>query len=288
MTKKRKIIITADDFGLSPGVNRSIVSLYRSGCISRTSLLPNCNYTDDAINVFKNDVPSMAIGIHFSLTCGRCCASPEDISLIASRDGCLKLNFLNIIFYLLNPFTRKKFLIQVENELNAQIMTIEKLGIKISHIDGHRHVHTIPGIFKVVQKIAAQHDISDIRLINESIFFIFRYVRPKSNIIPALIKFFVLRLFYFINGARTDRYFFSIMHSCKISPEVMLKFFLNKNKINSNRDSIEIMLHPGNPDIDKKYFNTLHKEEINQLLSFYRIDESLSAYELKRMGQLEV
>ena len=55
MTKKRKIIITADDFGLSPGVNRSIVSLYRSGCISLTSLLPNCNYTDDAINVFKND-----------------------------------------------------------------------------------------------------------------------------------------------------------------------------------------------------------------------------------------
>ena len=44
------------------------------------------------------------------------------------------------------------------------------------------------------------------------------------------------------------------------------------------------MLHPGNPDIDKKYFNTLHKEEINQLLSFYRIDESLSAYELKRMS----
>ncbi|OQA98562.1 MAG: hypothetical protein BWY23_01017 [Spirochaetes bacterium ADurb.Bin218] len=285
---KERIIVTADDFGISPGVNRAIVHLYKDGCISRASLFPNCNYTYDAMNIVRQEVPLMPIGIHLTLTCGKCCAPLEEVWMIANEEGFLKLNFLKIIFYLINPFTKKRFLRQVEAELNAQILKLKNLGILINHIDSHRHIHTIPGIFQVVRRIAHYHQIDDIRLINESFIFTMRKVKSAKDILVGLVKFFILKSFYFINGVSSRGYFFSIIYSCKISPEILLRFFLCKNKNKQPYDTVEIMLHPGNPDMDKTYINSLPLEESGHLLSCNRIDEFIAAYELKRILNAQV
>ena len=82
---KKALIINADDFGLSSGVNTAIVACYQAGSLSSTTLMVNMPATEDAIALAK-EYPGLGVGLHFNLSSGKpLCPTDKVSSLIASN-----------------------------------------------------------------------------------------------------------------------------------------------------------------------------------------------------------
>jgi predicted glycoside hydrolase/deacetylase ChbG (UPF0249 family) len=243
-----KIIINADDFGISTGVNEAVIKMHIEGNLTSASLMVTANYASDAVNKAKEN-PSLEVGLHFNLTTGKSVLHPISLPLLVDKDGRFKLGFVKLL--LCSIFQRKAFLRQVEAEMKGQIGLLKAFGLKPSHIDGHRHVHYIFGVFKIAENIAMEEGINRIRVINESLLqaFKLRLFPPFSG----LVKWFVLRFLGLFNGSvsytktRSIPYFFSIVYSCKITNELVQKF-----KLKNGFSSVEFMLHPSMKELDIK------------------------------------
>jgi predicted glycoside hydrolase/deacetylase ChbG (UPF0249 family) len=264
------IIINADDFGLSEGVNLAIEKMFLQKKLNSASLIIGCNYQDAAIKI-ANQNPDLKVGLHFNLSNGNSCTKDQNLNLLTDKNSKFKNGFLKLL--LLTIFKKKEFLRQVEIELDAQLSWLKQSlkSQQISHIDGHRHIHYIPGVFALVVKKAEQYQIPRIRIINENL--CYSWWINKTNLFiknAGIIKWLLLRFFGIINSAdkiANDRYFFSILNSCELSKELIAKI-----KIPKKYSKLEIMIHPGDPDIDAK---TSELEEKPHLLSKMRYQEQL-------------
>ena len=159
----RKLIINADDFGLTNSCTEAIYEAYRRGMITDTTMVANGNAQETALRLLRNDTQfADCIGIHFNLTEGRPLTEKicHQNRLVAGecftgyfRDS--RTNFLP-----LTPEEKKA----VREELEAQMNKLTGLGARISHADSHHHVHTnlqLCGIFSSVMK---QYGIRKCRL----------------------------------------------------------------------------------------------------------------------------
>jgi predicted glycoside hydrolase/deacetylase ChbG (UPF0249 family) len=238
----KEVIINADDFGISRGVNNAIVKMHLDGNLNSASLMVCAKYSIEAVESAKK-LPDLKVGLHFNLTTGRSVLHNISLPLLTNEDGTFKNGFLKLL--ILSIFKRKAFLGEVEAELKAQTSLIKVLGIQPSHIDGHRHIHYIFGVFNLVQKIAKDEKINRVRVINESL-----VNTLKLGVIPplsGLVKLFVLKFLGFFNGASKVKapYFFSIVHSCKLSTKLTQKF-----KLKEGYDAVEFMVHPSIVELD--------------------------------------
>ena len=257
-----KLIINADDFGISKGVNEAVVKMHKEGNLTSASLMVNLQHTLDAVKKAK-ELKTLSVGLHFNLTAGRSILHPISIPLLVNDKGVFKNSFIKLL--ILSIFKRKAFLSQVEGELKAQLEIMRTFNIYPSHIDSHRHIHYILGIFNLVHKVAEQNKISRVRVINESIIHTL-----KLGIFPpisGIIKWFVLKILSMFNGSKKlkSNYFFSIIHSCRMSNEISKKFKLPKNF-----KGVEFMIHPSITKLDKP--NILKYEKCHLTSHFREVE----------------
>ncbi len=139
-----KLIINADDFGLSKDVNDAILEAHKFGTITSTSLMTNMGAFEHAINVYEK---TLGIGVHLNLTWGN--------SLITNQPF-NKYNKYKAILYLI-----KKDL--VEKEFRKQIEKILEAGIRPDHLNTHHHIHAFRPIKETVIKLANEYHIYKIR-----------------------------------------------------------------------------------------------------------------------------
>ncbi len=258
-----KRIFNADDFGISKGVNAAIEKAHKEGILNSASLMVNQKYAPEAIEKARQ-MPDLEMGLHINLTNEEPAANPKDIPLLVAENGKLKNGFVNLLLLsFLHPCELAR---QVEIEVRAQIEKYMQSGLKLEHLDSHRHVHLIPVIFKVVKKLGDEFNVQRIRLMNENIFNTIKQNQAKSYLFDGgIIKYMLLRFLSWWNGYKSDVYFYTILFTCKISSEQF------KNvKIPHGYKAVEIMIHPGRPDIDKQY-----PEDIwdNNILSPWRETE---------------
>lgn len=258
-----KKIFNADDFGISKGVNAAIEQAHKEGILNSASLMVNQKYAQEAIEKAKQ-MPDLEMGLHINLTNEEPAANPKDIPLLVGENGKLKNGFVNLLLLsFLHPCELAR---QVEIEVRAQIEKYMQSGLKLEHLDSHRHVHLIPVIFKVVKKLGDEFNVKRIRLMNENIFNTIKQNQAESYLFDGgIIKYMLLRFLSWWNGYKSDVYFYTILFTCKISSEQF------KNvKIPHGYKAVEIMIHPGRPDIDKQY-----PEDIwdNNILSSWRETE---------------
>ena len=269
MKMKIKINVNADDFGISKGVNSAVLEMFKAGKLNSASIIVNGNYFNEAIKIAKQN-PNLKIGLHFNLTTGNSISGYGNLPLLTRKNGWFKNGFVAILFLIL--FRKKSLLREVNLELAAQIKMLKHRGIKIDHINSHRHIHFLPGIFNLVTKIAAKYQIKDLRIINENFINSWKMGGSKSFLWNGgIIKWLLLRFLGMINGSakiKSRIYFFSILYSCNISKELIAKL-----KIPDNFSSAEIMIHPGNPAIDMKSKGKLLEK--SHLLSPNRYRENL-------------
>jgi len=156
----KNLIVNADDLGWTAGVNRGILEAFHHGIVTSTSLLANGAAFDEGLEAART-APGLGIGVHLNLTDGPPVADRESVASLLNERG----EFAGSPESLLLRRARRGLLLQeVESEWNAQIQKIRDAGIVPTHLDGHKHVHMLPGLFEIALKLAKQHEIGAIRV----------------------------------------------------------------------------------------------------------------------------
>nr|WP_122639260.1 chitin disaccharide deacetylase [Romboutsia sp. Marseille-P6047] len=147
----KRLIINADDFGYSNAVNLGIIKSHIKGVLTSTTLMANMSGTEHAIELSKQ-TPTLAVGVHLTLTCGKPILGKNVRSLI-KNDGS---------FHNLSDFENESIEIdknELYDEWKSQIDKLCSLGIKLSHIDSHHHIHTFKQTSEVVKTLSKEYDL---------------------------------------------------------------------------------------------------------------------------------
>ena len=143
------VIVNADDFGLTRGVNESIVACHKAGSVTSTSFMANMDAAEHAA-ILAGGNPSLGVGLHFNLTSGTPVSRPDDVRSIVGGDSRLLSRHALIMRAVTGKLDRAHLL----TELNAQLSRMRDLGIEPTHFDSHQHVHALPMVFDVVSQVA--------------------------------------------------------------------------------------------------------------------------------------
>ena len=159
------LIINADDFGFSQGVNAAIIKAHEEGILTSTSLMVSGDAVQEAIALSRN-YPNLAVGLHLVLVCGKSVLPPVQIPHLVDSQG----NFSNNptqagLTYQFNQATRA----ELRLEISAQLEKFRDSGLNLAHVDGHLHLHVHPVILNILTEFAAEFKIKFIRLPSEEL-----------------------------------------------------------------------------------------------------------------------
>lgn len=158
------VIINADDFGLTPGVNRGVLSGFREGVLSSTTMLVNLRFFDDAVTLARRN-PDLPVGIHLSLLWGRPVTDPRQVPTLVDGDG----NFPRSLGVLMRRYGLGRISsAEVQTEFGNQVRRFLATGLTPTHVDTHKHVHSLPGIMRALITVAKEFGIRKVRLPYES------------------------------------------------------------------------------------------------------------------------
>ena len=135
----RRLIVNADDFGLTTSVSEGVIDAFQNKQVSSTTLLVNTPGTEEAVGLAERN-PGLGVGLHFNLTEGQPLTSAK--SLI-DENG----QFWSRRQLLWKLLTRAVSPADITSEFIAQLDRAEDLGITPTHIDSHEHVHMAPAVF---------------------------------------------------------------------------------------------------------------------------------------------
>jgi len=159
----KNLIVNADDLGWSDGVNRGIAEAHRNGIVTSASVLANGTAFLAAVELVRA-MPGIGVGVHLNLSDGSPVAEPETVTSLLNDRG----EFAGGPEGLLLRMARRAVeLREVEREWDAQITLVREAGIAPTHLDGHKHVHMLPGLFEIALRLAKRHGIAAIRVAHE-------------------------------------------------------------------------------------------------------------------------
>jgi len=160
----RNLIVNADDLGWTAGVNRGIAEAHRNGIVTSASLLVNGEAFAEAVELARV-ARGLGVGVHLNLNDGPPSAPREAVPSLVNDAGEFEGGPDSL---LVKIATRGLSLREVEIEWEAQISKARKAGIEPTHLDGHKHVHMLPGLFEIALRLAKRHGIGAIRVSHEA------------------------------------------------------------------------------------------------------------------------
>ena len=156
----RRLIVNADDFGLSASVNEAVVRAHREGVLTSASLMVNEPGADEAVKLAKEN-PRLGIGLHLTLLLGHSALPPERIpdlinarSEFASRPARTGWNY----------FFQRRLRPQLRAEIHAQFEKFRATGLSLDHVNGHLHLHLHPVIFSILMEDSQELGLRHLRL----------------------------------------------------------------------------------------------------------------------------
>jgi len=160
----KNLIVNADDLGWTAGVNRGIAEAHRNGIVTSASLLANGSAFDDGVKTARA-LPGLGVGVHLNLSDGKPAAPADQVKSLLNEEG----RFAGGPESLLLRLSTKSLLArEVEKEWDAQIGKVRAAGIHPSHLDGHKHVQMLPGLFGIALRLAKKHGIAALRVSHEA------------------------------------------------------------------------------------------------------------------------
>lgn len=246
------IIINADDFGITRGVNKAILDLADIGIITSTSVMTNMPYFKDV--TFLKD-KKIGIGIHFNLTVGRPVAEYRNISSIVDKKG----YFYSLSQLLTRVREGKVVDEEVEFELEEQIKRLVDIGINPDHINSHESLIKYPFFARIMKILAQKYKIKGVRTYTPRKFDYYRLLNPRKILVSLYLevqKFKWKKEGFYV----TDRY------DSLIEKELNLDLACKKLKdifLNLPRGILELGIHPGYCNGDEGYLgNYVYEREI--------------------------
>jgi hopanoid biosynthesis associated protein HpnK len=155
-----RLIVNADDFGLAPGVNRAILELHAAEVLTSATLMAQASATEEAVNMALA-IPTLGVGCHIVLVDGTPVSDRNKIpSLVDRATG----NFHpSLGAFLKRSFTARIRSADVEAEASAQLALLQSYGLRLTHVDTHKHIHMFPTILRSVLRAAKSAGIHTIR-----------------------------------------------------------------------------------------------------------------------------
>ena len=156
----RRLIVNADDYGLSHSVNEAVIRAHREGILTGASLMVNEAGFNEAVALAKEN-PNLGVGLHLTLLCGRSALPPEKIPGLVNSRG----DFSNSpVGSGMKYFFRRGLHDQLRAEIRAQFEKFHSTGLKLDHVNGHLHLHLHPTIFEILMEGSERLGIRQMRL----------------------------------------------------------------------------------------------------------------------------
>ena len=155
----KKLIVNADDFGLTPGVNRSVIELCQAGALTSATLMATAEFFDDAVALARIN-PALEVGCHVQLVDGNPALPPAEIPSLCPNAQGLRPSLGRFAADLYLGRIRAE---EIEIEATAQIRRVLATGLNVSHIDTHKHTHLFPKVLAPLLRAAQACGVRAIR-----------------------------------------------------------------------------------------------------------------------------
>ncbi len=160
---KRRLIVTADDFGASLAINEAVERAHREGILTAASLMVGADYARDAVQRVKR-MPNLGVGLHVALTNARPVLHPERVAALVDRNGNFGGALVRAGFrFYFSPRVRR----QLEAEIKAQFEAFSATGLPLDHVDAHNHIHVHPTVFSTIVRIGREFGMRAMRVPSE-------------------------------------------------------------------------------------------------------------------------
>jgi chitin disaccharide deacetylase len=181
MQAQKFAIINGDDFGFSHGVNQAIIKAHKEGVLTSTSLMVTGEAFDEAVDL-AHAHPTLAVGLHLVLVCGRAALPPSQIPHLVDSTG-------NFPYSAATSGLRYQFIQatheELRQEIRAQLEKFRSSGLRLSHVDGHLHMHVHPVVLRMLIDLADEFGIRVIRLPHEELGMSLRL--DRQNLLTKLV-----------------------------------------------------------------------------------------------------
>ncbi|MFN0087632.1 MAG: carbohydrate deacetylase [Blastocatellia bacterium] len=161
----RRLIVNADDFGFTPGVNRGIIDAHARGIVTSATVMVNMPAFEEAARLAREH-PSLGVGLHFNLTQGRPAADPSRVAGLLDDRGEFPGTSTALAWRLLRGRAARD---EIALELRAQIERAQSHGLRLTHIDSHKHAHALPPVFEIIIDTIGRYGIGAVRLHREPV-----------------------------------------------------------------------------------------------------------------------
>ncbi|MHA7629266.1 ChbG/HpnK family deacetylase [Corallococcus sp. M7] len=151
---RTRLIVNADDLGLHPSLDAGILKAHREGIVTSATLLAMGPSAAEAVGLAQ--AQGLAVGVHLALSTRLPCAAPAEAVRTVAPGGRLMGNWAEFAKAWMTGRVRRE---ELERELSAQLARARELGAKVDHLDGHQHLHLLPGVRSVVEGIAAREGL---------------------------------------------------------------------------------------------------------------------------------
>jgi predicted glycoside hydrolase/deacetylase ChbG (UPF0249 family) len=260
LTRRKQLVVNADDFGFTPDVNEGIVEAHRRGILTATTLMANGAAFDDAVRLAR-ETPSLDIGCHLVLVGGR--------SLVSGR--ALPVSVPQLVASLARREVRPY------DELAAQVRKILDSGIRPTHLDTHKHTHLAPPVLDAVARLGEEFGIRWVRRPFDFPLNALRGTMPRLKRLTSDALGLMRRRFHRVlnrHGCRTTDHFagFQITGRFRTAELVELLGAIPEG-------STELMCHPGRCGTALRSARTRLKESREQELEALVAPEVRAALE---------
>jgi hopanoid biosynthesis associated protein HpnK len=233
---QKRLIITADDFGMHPAVNRAVARAHRHGVLTATSLMMGAPATVDAVEIATR-LPGLRVGLHLMVAEGWASAPPDQVPAMADADGAMDADVIARSFRLLRPGVVR----QLRRELRAQFAAFARTGLELDHVNVHKHLHMHPVVFKVLLDELPAHGRPPLRIPYEPSWVASINRDERLRLGPMILNQWaqVARRLARRAGVTCNDQVFGLTHSGDVNQAVLLRFVARLPMGTS-----EIYLHP--------------------------------------------
>ncbi len=156
----RRVIVTADDFGLAIPVNEAIEQAHREGVLTAASLMVGAAAAADAVERARR-LPGLRVGLHVVLVQGRPVLPPEQVPALVGDSGEFTTRLVRAGFsWFFRPGVRR----QLAAEVRAQFEAFRATGLPLDHVNAHNHMHLHPTLHALIVKIGRDFGLRAVRV----------------------------------------------------------------------------------------------------------------------------
>jgi hopanoid biosynthesis associated protein HpnK len=243
----KKLIVNADDFGFTRGVNAGIARAFKSGVLTSATIMANGDAFEDAIEIARAN-PGLGIGCHLALVGGRPVAPVSEVTSLVDSRGMLPRTLTELMKLLVRGRVRIE---EIEREFRAQVERVVGAGIRPTHLDSHKHTHTQTSVMRALARVAVAYDINCVRNPFERVFALARAGLAARAKRPVYLKQYAMsaaiapRALSFKRVAR-DHGLKTPDHFCGVRLTGLLDGEAMRGVIESLKEgTTELMCHPG-------------------------------------------